>query len=98
MNKSLTVLLAAVSGAIGFGAGSIAEATPAAPTMKLINTKLVRIDERLPDGGMSASWLARSCGYVMPSDGGTRPESEPCWESRISGTLFAPVEQALIKR
>ena len=98
MNKSLTVLLAAVSGAIGFGAGFNAQATPPEPTMKLINTKLVRIDERLPDGGMSASWLARSCGYVMPSDGGTRPESEPCWESRISGTLFAPVEQALIKR
>lgn len=98
MNKTMTAVLAAVSGALGFGAGTLAQATPPEPSTKLINVKLVRVEERQTDGGISLSWLARSCGYVMPTDGGTQQVSESCWESRVSGTLFAPVESALLAR
>lgn len=98
MNKTLTAVLAVVSGAIGFGAGSIAQATAPAPAVKLINVKLVRAESREADGGTALSWMARSCGYVLPSDGGTRPDSEPCWETQVPGALFAPVEAALLAR
>lgn len=98
MNKTATALLAVISGAVGFAAGSSAQAEQPVPVVKLINTKLVRVEERLPDGGSHVSWAARSCGYEMPTDGGTRQTSEPCWETRVEGALFAPVEKALLAR
>lgn len=98
MNKTLKAVLAVLAGSVGYGVGSVAQAGQPAPTVTLINTKLVRTQQALQDGGVQVSWMARSCGYQMPLDGGTRHEAEPCWESRIPGVLFAPVEQALLAR
>jgi len=96
MNKTLTAVLAVLAGSVGFGVGSIAQADQPAPIIKLVNTKLVRVEQSLQDGGTSVSWLARSCGYLLPLDGGTQHVAEPCWDSRVDDKLFAPIEKALV--
>jgi len=98
MNKTLTAVLAALAGALGFAAGSSGQADQPALNVKLVNVKLVRVEESHTDGGASVSWLARSCGYLLPADGGTQHVAEPCWDSKVNGTLFAPVEKALLVR
>lgn len=98
MNRNLLAALAALgTGAIGFGAGSLSSLLASQPgtTLKLVNTKLVRVESTLVDGGTSVSWQARSCGYLMPADGG-RQLAEPCWDSRLDAGVFDAVESALL--
>lgn len=57
--------------------------------LKLVNVKLVRED--LEDGGLA--WNGRACGYDQV-DGGT--VSEPCWQVRVPGPLFAPVGASVL--
>lgn len=96
MNKSLTAALIVGAGAAGFGAGTIAQATPPVPTTKLVNVRLIRATENLPDGGSKLVWVGTSCVYIMPTDGGTVQDGERCRDSRVDGALFAPVEKALV--
>lgn len=100
MNRNLAAALFALAGGLGYIAGAAGGSPGTQPVVKLVNAKFVRGQQRvaLPDGGTDTqeSWLVRSCGYLLPADGGQEHVAEPCWDSFISAADFAPIERQLL--
>lgn len=90
MKKSLQAAVLAAAFGAGAGVSQLATKPQANKhVLKLVNVKLVRED--LEDGGLA--WNGRACGYDQV-DGGT--VSEPCWQVRVPGPLFAPVGASVL--
>lgn len=94
MTKKL--LASIITGAFAAGAGSAqlahALTTPGGNTLTLVNAQFVRGD--LDDGGVL--WNVRTCGSERAPDGGV--VAEPCWQSVVSGTDFAPLAASLLSQ